>query len=735
MSRRWIAALYAGTALGAFVVAVFALQLWSARLDVPFVYTGDGLSTAAHIKTVLETGWYESQSLLGAPAGQVFHDFPTADNLHLIAARIIGLFTADFAVAINVYFIIGFPLAAVTALWFLRKVGVSTAVAVALAIVYAIAPYHFQRSEGHLWLASYYVVPLSLAVVWMALRGGRLWGAAPGRPRGLGHLIGPTGRTVIIAVLTGTAQSYYAVFFLILLAFAGIARLLVQRNWSRFIGAASAGLLTVATMLANMLPDMIYGWIHGVNPSALGRGHAEAEVYALKLTQLLLPWPGHRIGFLKSIREKYDSTYPLMSEQPALGAIAAAGLVALFLVVVYAAVTFRRPARADAGLNALAGLGALAMVAFLFSTLGGLSTIISFATTSLRGWNRMVIVIALLCLAAVGLLVDRVLARLARAERPARGTILGMLAAALLLVVGFIDQTPGDLRGTYASTEAQFDADAAWFDELDQLIDPGAMVVQLPYLPFPEYATASGILSNDVLIPYLHTSDIRWTGGGIKGRPSSDWTGTLAGAPGSEAALAAASGAVGVLVDRRALVDRGAALEESLREDAGAPLVSDDGRWSYFDLTEVRADLEDRLGDAELDEFATLITDPVTIAPALTFALGVDEEGTSVLIGNTWNPALTLTNDGGRIRSTEVSIEISVPAGATARSVTVTAPDGSSFDVPLTDGRGLFVGTVDVPVGTSLLVLNVAGADETSSIPLRVGSFHAIDPTVLAQVG
>ncbi len=735
MSRRRIAGLYVFTAVAASVVATFALQLWSARLDVPFEYTGDGLSTAAHIKTVLETGWYESQSLLGAPAGQVFHDFPTADNLHMVAARIIGFFTSDFAVAINVYYLAGFPLAALTALWFFRKVGISAPLGVALAIVFSIAPYHFQRSEGHLWLASYYIVPLSLGLVWISLRGDRLWGPAAGRPRGLGHLTGPTGRTALIVALTGTAQSYYAVFFLILLAFAGLARLVMSRDWRPFWQAASAGAATVVAMLANMLPDMIYGWIHGANPAALGRSHAEAEIYALKLSQLLLPWPGHRIGILRSIREKYDSTYPLPSEHPALGLLAAVGLVALFLVVAYAATSFRRPDRLDPRLNAVAGLGGLVFVSFLFATFGGLSTLVSFATTSLRGWNRMVILIALLCLAGLGLLVDRLLERLARSRGERGRLLLGLGAAALIVVVGFIDQTPADLRTKYAQTAAQFDADDAYFRSLDDRVDAGAMVLQLPYLPFPEYATATGILSNDVLIPYLHTHDIRWTGGGIKGRPASDWTGTLGAYDGRLAEVAAATGAAGVLVDRAALLDHGATLDAELREALGAPLASADGRWAFFDLSAAADRLAEELSTSERAELAALLVDPVILTPSATFAAGADENGDSVLVGNTWNPGFTLINARGETAPSSVRLEISVPAGSEAASFTVVAPDGSSAEVPIVDGVGIYERTIDAPSGTSALTISITGSDASSTVPIRVRSFEISDPRVVALLG
>src|SRR5690606_10866225 len=127
-------------------ITVVALELWNARLNVPLWYRGDSIANGAHFKTLREQPWYEFQPMLGAPHGQVLHDFPTADNLHFLAAKLIAFVTPDWATGMNLYFLLGFPLAAASALWLLRRLEVSRAIAVSVAIVFAIAPYHFVRA-------------------------------------------------------------------------------------------------------------------------------------------------------------------------------------------------------------------------------------------------------------------------------------------------------------------------------------------------------------------------------------------------------------------------------------------------------------------------------------------------------------------------------------------------------------------------------------------------------------
>ena len=161
LARQWRTSdwmTYVLTALLSTTAAITALELWNARLNVPLTYNGDALPTGAHFKTVREQPWYEYQPLLGAPYGQTYNDFPTADNLHFLMGRLLAFVTPDWATAMNLYFLLGFPLAAVAALWLFRRIGMSRTLGVPLAVLFAIAPYHFTRGEPHLWLASYYVV-------------------------------------------------------------------------------------------------------------------------------------------------------------------------------------------------------------------------------------------------------------------------------------------------------------------------------------------------------------------------------------------------------------------------------------------------------------------------------------------------------------------------------------------------------------------------------------------------
>src|SRR4051812_30938218 len=91
------AAAYAGTAAASMVTAVVALRLHKADLRIPFMHGGDSLFYEMLTKSVAEGGWYWNVPRLGAPSGLDLYDFPAAETLHLLALKVLSLFSANWA--------------------------------------------------------------------------------------------------------------------------------------------------------------------------------------------------------------------------------------------------------------------------------------------------------------------------------------------------------------------------------------------------------------------------------------------------------------------------------------------------------------------------------------------------------------------------------------------------------------------------------------------------------------
>jgi phosphoglycerol transferase len=310
----------------------------------------------------------------------------------------------------------------------------------------------------------------------------------------------------------------------------------------------------------------------------------------------------------------------------------------------------------------------------------------------------MSIVIALLSLAILGLLLDLAMKRLASRFSWKTGLRRGVAVVACVAVIGvaFVDQTPGDAAANYSRDAQRFADDNAYFGTIEASLPAKAMVLMLPYIPFPENSAPNGALASDQLIPYLHTSELRWSNGGIKGRPAADWPGQLANYPENDVALlGAVAGASGVLVERAALADRGASLEASLTSATGTqPLVSPSGEYAFYD---VRA-LTDGKDDPAI---RALLTDPVTPYGSPGFADILDESKKPAwgsLINQT---SFTLANPTDSAISVTLSFDVTAPAGLS--STTITLPGQAAQTIQPVNGVASFSSTFDVAPGHSLV--------------------------------
>ncbi len=740
-ARRSELVVYLGAAGASIIATAWVLRLWRADLRVPFFYPGnDSTSVAAHFKTVLTTGWYQFNPPLGAPAGQQYHDFPTADNLHLMVARVLGWFTSDYAVAMNVYFLLGFPLAAVTAVYFLRVVGVSPALTVALATLYSVAPYHVLRGEGHLWLASYYPLPLALVVVWRVVRGEQIWGLRridadrlrrlpaalrPATATTLALLSGRGAATFVSLAVLGTASTYYAVFVVLLLAAAGLLAFARTRDRQRFAGAVAAGVTTVAAVGANMLPDVVYGWVHGPNYAALSRDGAASEIYAVKITSLLMPPPGHPIPAFNDFRLRYDESYPVPSESPSLGAVAAIGLLILLVMTVEMVANAVRhrveSAQVEQRRETLRSLAALTLTGLLCATVGGLSTIISFFTPNIRAWNRITIVLMLFCLAAVGLLIDGWLQRRAR-RAPTSSRWLPVAVAAVVLVVGVADQSLTRAVPPYDEAAAQFSSDSAFVQGIEAQVAPGSMIFQLPFVDFPESPVVNNVADADQVKLYLNSTTLRWSAGGIRGRPSSDWPiqVTSRDTPTMIRSLATI-GFAGVTTDRKRLGDSAAALEaEVARETGPAQLISADGRYAFFSLAGPLNQVHRSSTTDQLAADAAELTNPVMAYPGTDFnAFDEIRADRPLRIYATQQRMSSMPVVNDRSEPTAVRLQLQV-GSATGMP-----------DVRITVGNDSVVVAVPPSAESAESADAAGGADSTGKQP----TFVAMDATVTVPAG
>jgi phosphoglycerol transferase len=566
MTRRGDRLFAAAAMVLSLVGAALVLELWRADLRVPFDYTGDATLNLTLIKGVLEHAWYFENADLGAPHRLELYDYPviSLETLNLLLFRVLGVGTGDPALVLNLFFLLTFPLTALTSFVVLRRLGVSHGISLVVALLYTFLPYHFMRGETHVFLAAYYAVPLGAYLALAVLRGEPLFGRW--RPLLVTALF-------CAVVATASGSGYYAVFTALLVVIAALLRFVVQRERQALVAGGAVVAAITAVALVQLAPTIVYRVANGANDEAAKRYWFESDNYSLRITNMLLPLDGHRLEPLARRKAEYVEQVPQNEGRAAtLGIIGSLGFVWLVGVALAAAAGAGR--RYDLGLHA--ALGVLTVAAVLMGTTGGFSTLMAVVWPQIRAWNRLSVFIAFFALAAVALLLGSLERRLRRAAFAA------VLAG--VLVVGVYDQTSKTFIPPYDAVAAAWQGDEAYFGRLEERLPDGAMVVQLPYEPFPEPAPRFVHLYEPAKA-YLHATNLRWSWGAMRGRPE-DWAATIADKPAAEVVAAArAEGFAAILIDRLSLGDAAAQVDADLRRVLGEPVGGNpDGRYLFWTL-------------------------------------------------------------------------------------------------------------------------------------------------------
>lgn len=592
---------YGATALASGLLIFFGLRLDQADLSCPFAYYSDSLQMQMLVKATLERGvgghWRNER--LGAPDILELHDFPVLDHLHFLLIWLLGQVVPDLGRLYNIYYLLTYPLTALTAMAAFRQLRLTLPAAAVGGLLFAFLPYHYLRGETHYLLAAYWLVPLSLLPVLAICRGDPPFYRKQADGTFARRLAsGQTALLIVLAAATGSGGGYYAFFTCAFLALAGLHGTFATRNYRAATSAAGLIALIVAFGAVNQAPALLYQQKHGSNPIAV-RFSKEADLYGLKIAHLVLPIDDHNLRWLARIKGRYNSPFRVQQNEntsASLGAVGAAGLLGLLLALLL-------PIRSGWPLRPVA---ALTLFGLLLATLGGFGSVFNLLVLAqFRAYNRISVFIAFFCILAALWAVDRVVSlrpgkRVAWAKR---------LAWPAILIVGLLDQTPhGWFRGkvirTHEAQAARYRADQRFFAAVEASMPPHASVFCLPYIQFPE--SIDGAMAYEHARAYLHTRTLRWSFGAMKGREADAWQLEVAFTPTDELLRRiACRGFDGLFLDERgcstavetkdainaiyaALVEQ---RDPAMRNARLPEIVHEDGRQFFLDLRPYREEL------------------------------------------------------------------------------------------------------------------------------------------------
>lgn len=417
---------------------------------------------------------------------------------------------------------------------------------------------------------------------------------------------------LIICLLIASTFIYFSFFACFFLLVAGVCTALSQKKWIPLLNAGILIGIIVLGIFAYNFPSFLYQHDNGKNLQSAIRSPTESEIYGLKIIQLLLPIPQHRIGFFSKITQLYMNSSPVINENfmSALGLVGSIGFILLIGVLFF---TLPSSSKIHPLINRLSQLSILNIFAILFCTIGGFGEIFAFTVTSqIRALNRVSIFIAFFSLLAV-LIVFEYIYDVYLNKKNLRW--IYYLLILLVLFIGIFDQTSEQFIPPYQSIKNEYLNDKNFIEKIEANTPNDTMIFQLPYVPFPENPPVNQMADYDHFRAYLHSVNIRWSYGAMKGRNGDLWQKEIVSKPPTEMVDGLSfAGFNGIYVDSYGYADNGKDVISSLTSILQTtPLVSDNGRLYFFDMTQYNIQLKSQYTSDEFEKHKDQILYPIGV--------------------------------------------------------------------------------------------------------------------------
>ncbi|MGA7390429.1 MAG: hypothetical protein WBW99_21225, partial [Pseudolabrys sp.] len=415
------------------LLTFLGMRLWQRDLAVPFVYWGDALYHSVLVKALAEGTWHYHIARLGAPFGLDAVDYPVGCTLDFAVIKILTAIVHNPFLSINLYWLLSITMAGAFAALFFRSLRISHLASASFGTLFAVTPFVFYRNIAHLHSVQF-IVPAA-AYLGIDLARGAVFGITE-NDRPSEQRTNPRRLLLVrlaICVAIGLASTYWAFFACIVIAIACLIGLF--RFGNKKIALVALLYVTVigAASVANESGSLLYWYRNGHNKALWRKVPAEADIYGLRIRQMLTPTFSNPLPLMRSVWAKIAAAkFPNDDNESrfaALGTIGAIGFVILCCVAVGRP---RGRILGDARLRLLSGF-VIALV--LIAEVGGFGSLFNvFVVHQFRAYNRISPFIALFSLAAVAITVDALLA--------GRKRFLHWLLGGCLLIFGAFDQIP-----------------------------------------------------------------------------------------------------------------------------------------------------------------------------------------------------------------------------------------------------------------------------------------------------
>ena len=552
------------------VILILVLDVNSDIFKYPVDYSGDTLQVLMFFKMIINGDLpfysYATSHYVGLPFGFISADYPSPMATGFLFVKLLSMFTSNVAVVFNMYLIISYFMIINVMFFVLKRLRINSYLALTIALLYSLIPFHHFRIS-HTWYVNYFLLPI--AVYYLLL----LWRSKPlffikkaGEEK---YTFDFSRRNlIIIAILIFFSlwNFYYSFFFVLLATGAAISAAHYRRNRYHFFSGIVMIFFITAPFIINLIPYQLYQYEHGKNTQVAHRLTFEAEIYGLKIAQMVLPIDGHNNAFLAKVKKTYNMA-PLIGENrfSTLGIIGSLG----FMIMIFYMLFDERI------LTVIKKLSILNFTAVIIATIGGFSSLFALIVTpQIRGYNRISIFIATMALFVVAIILNELV------KKYSLKWYSNLFIALLILSVGIYDQVPSYFSYSKAIKAYRhiFVADREFVQAIEEELksSKNKMVFQYPHMSSPESHVINKLGEYRQVVGFLHSDTIKWSFGGIKGRESDAWIKKLQKLPlEKQIDILRSSGFDGIWVDLRGYKDGGKEIESNLSRILGTkPIVS-----------------------------------------------------------------------------------------------------------------------------------------------------------------
>jgi phosphoglycerol transferase len=495
------------------------------ELNVPFNYGGDGLAYLWNVQRAIEGIWYFENERSGFPFGSNHLDYPTSDTGTYLALKLLGWLFESTASVMNLYYLLGFSLCSFFGYLTSRSMGVTKYISIATALLYSFASFHFGR-VGHLFFTWYFVAPLFFYIGFRLFSNKFIFTNPDTKTKN--KIINAAG-----LIFLASFGIYYALFGCFVVGICTAMASALQRSWQRLYEGLLSVVFIVIGVLLNVMPSLIYIFQKGENREGVNRLAGESELYALKITQMLLPRADHRLDSFFEFASRYNNAFPHVTENisASLGLIGSVGFLLLVVTLIFSLTTPLKSLliptlnQDDSGRLGtyhmrMRILMILTLCLVLIGTVGGGSSLFALLiSTSIRSWNRISIFIAFISVLALMLSVDYLVIKYIK---PHYSKFVGVGLACVFLAIGLYDQTAKPCHTCMRLNRSLIENDAAFVRSIETSLPNGSAIYQLPYMAYPESNAVNSLGSYDQARGLLNSLQLKWSFGGMRGR-AGDW--------------------------------------------------------------------------------------------------------------------------------------------------------------------------------------------------------------------